>query len=298
MLSKLYDGVFNSLRDGIYFVDTERRITFWNKGAERITGFAAEEVLNTFCFENLLNHVDSEGNKLCHGGCPLHQTIQDQKPRSTLVYLHHKKGHRVPVQVQTLPLYDDQEQLVGCIEIFSDESHEFGHDLSREELQAIAFTDALTGIPNRRYAESQLRKAHTSLVEDGTPYAIALIDIDHFKKVNDTYGHDLGDEVLKIVASTLAGSTRSVDCATRWGGEEFLLVLPGITEELFRALLERIRMLVETSVYRSPEHTLSVTISIGGVLATKEDTTPSLIKQADQLLYQAKEQGRNRVMVG
>lgn len=219
MLSKLYDGVFNSLRDGIYFVDTDRKITFWNKGAERITGFAAEEVLNTFCFENLLNHVDSEGNKLCHGGCPLHQTIQDQKPRSTLVYLHHKKGHRVPVQVQTLPLYDDQEQLVGCIEIFSDESHGFGHDLSREELQAIAFTDALTGIPNRRYAESQLRKAHTSLMEDGTPYAIALIDIDHFKKVNDTYGHDLGDEVLKIVASTLAGSTRSVDCATRWGGK-------------------------------------------------------------------------------
>lgn len=298
MLTKLYDNVFNSLRDGIYFVDTERKITFWNKGAERITGFTAQEVLDTYCFNNLLNHVDPDGNKLCHGGCPLHQTIQDQKPRSTLVYLHHKNGHRVPVQVQTLPLYDDEGQLVGCIEVFSDESHGFGHDLSREELQAIAFTDALTGIPNRRYAESHLRKAHMSLLEDGTPYAVALIDIDHFKKVNDTYGHDMGDEVLKIVASTLNSSTRSIDCAARWGGEEFLLILQGVTEELLHPFLERVRMLVETSVYRSPEHTLSVTVSIGGAFATPEDTTLSVTKRADQLLYQAKEQGRNRVVIG
>jgi diguanylate cyclase (GGDEF)-like protein/PAS domain S-box-containing protein len=292
-----YNQLLNSINEGIYFVDAERQITFWNKGAERITGFSGQEVTGSFCYDNLLNHVDDVGNQLCQNGCPLYATIQDKKPRNQVVYLHHKKGHRVPVHVRTIPLYDDTETLAGCIEIFSDESHSVSNDLSREELHTIAFTDALTGLPNRRAAESKIRQTRLRLEEDQVPFAVALIDIDHFKKVNDTYGHDIGDEVLKIIARTLDGATRLTDLSSRWGGEEFLLVLPGITEDTLFPHLDRIRLLVEASRYRSSQFSLGVTVSIGGSIGKPEETDAQLFKRADSALYEAKQQGRNRVII-
>jgi diguanylate cyclase (GGDEF)-like protein/PAS domain S-box-containing protein len=295
--SDQYNQLLNSVNEGIYFVDVERQITFWNKGAERITGFSKEEVTGSFCYDNLLNHVDNIGTHLCQNGCPLHLTIQDEKPREVLVYLHHKKGHRVPVQVRTIPLYDDTKSLIGCIEIFSDESHSISNHMSREELHAIAFTDALTGLPNRRAAESQIRQAKLRLEEDQIPFAVALVDIDYFKKVNDTYGHDIGDEVLKIVAKTLDSSTRLGDMASRWGGEEFLLILSGITEEAVSPLLEKIRLLVENSQYRSEDLSIDVTVSIGASMGRPEEEPTTLFKRTDTALYDAKQQGRNRLII-
>jgi diguanylate cyclase (GGDEF)-like protein len=169
--------------------------------------------------------------------------------------------------------------------------------MSREELHAIAFTDALTGLPNRRAAESQIRQAKLRLEEDQIPFAVALVDIDYFKKVNDTYGHDIGDEVLKIVAKTLDSSTRLGDMASRWGGEEFLLILSGITEEAVSPLLEKIRLLVENSQYRSEDLSIDVTVSIGASMGRPEEEPTTLFKRTDTALYDAKQQGRNRLII-
>lgn len=227
-----------------------------------ITGFQADEVVGTYCFNNILNHVDGEGNQLCFDGCPLQATLLDQQDRSARVYLHHKKGHRVGVQVKT-----------------------------------IAFTDALCEIPNRRYGEMQLKKFRLEQEEGEAPYALAIVDIDHFKQVNDTHGHDIGDEILKMTAKTLAGSIRSADTAVRWGGEEFLLILPGLDEEHLYPVLEKLRMLVENSRYRNGELEAGVTVSIGGAAASPEISNEELFKIADTNLYRAKNGGRNQVVV-
>jgi len=115
--------------------------------------------------------------------------------------------------------------------------------------------------------------------------------------VNDTHGHDIGDEILRIVAKTLSHSVRSTDVVARWGGEEFILILNGLTETSLPQVLEKVRMLVENSVYRSETLELSVTISIGGATAQPDRSPEDLFKQADRNLYLAKHEGRNCVRV-
>lgn len=164
-------------------------------------------------------------------------------------------------------------------------------------MKTIAFTDALCEIPNRRYGEMQLKKLRLEQEEGEAPYALAIVDIDHFKQVNDTHGHDIGDEILKMTAKTLAGSIRSTDTAVRWGGEEFFLILPGLDEEHLYPVMEKLRMLLENSRYRGGELEISVTVSIGGAVASPELTKEELFKIADTNLYRAKNGGRNQVVV-
>lgn len=294
---KLYRNMLDSLNDGIYFVDDERKITFWNKGAELITGFQADEVIGTSCYDNLLNHVDEVGHQLCFDGCPLQATLLDQQERSAKVYLHHKKGHRVAVQVKTMPLYDEQNGFIGSIELFVPESRTFGSVWTEDELRSIAFTDSLCELPNRRQAELQMKKCRMGLEEGATGYSIGLVDIDYFKKVNDSYGHDIGDEILKMVARTLSGAVRSMDVASRWGGEEFLLIFPGLPENQLFRILDKVRMLVENSIYRRDDLQVSVTVSIGGAAASPYLSNEELFKKADMNLYRAKNGGRNQVVV-
>jgi diguanylate cyclase (GGDEF)-like protein len=124
------------------------------------------------------------------------------------------------------------------------------------------------------------------------------MDIDLFKRVNDTYGHGVGDRVLKTVARTFMNTARPSDLMGRWGGEEFIGILKRIDDEGLRSAAERVRSLVEKSHLRENGLTLTVTVSIGATLAEKTDTTDSIVKRADTLLYLSKENGRNRCTIG
>jgi len=156
------DKLLDSLFDGVYFVDTERRITYWNAAAERISGYLRNEVLGTPCSLNLLRHIDGAGCELCTCGCPLTGTMEDGKPREAPVFLHHKLGHRVPVSVRTAPVYDEEGSVIGAVEIFSDNSSSLQILLEYEKLKQDAFFDELTGIGNRRYGEMTLTSRMTT----------------------------------------------------------------------------------------------------------------------------------------
>lgn len=293
----VYENLLNYVYEGIYFVDNNRKITFWNQGAERITGYSAQEVIDRYCHDNILNHVDENGTKLCFGGCPLHATIQDGKNREANVYLQHKLGHRVTVKVRTTPLIENGIT-VGAVELFVDEADKFAELFELVELREIAFRDQLTGLPNRRFLDQhilyQLDMAHKLDMSVG----IAFVDIDFFKKVNDTYGHLIGDETLKVLAKTLTKGLRSSDVVGRWGGEEFILILPDSDSENLELICEKLRMLVENSSIDRSETDLKITISIGATIMQSKDTPESIIGRADRLLYASKENGRNRVTVG
>jgi len=121
MSQELYEKILDTLFDGVYFVDTQKKITFWSKGAERITGYKKVEVMGKCCSDNILRHVDKNGRELCVTGCPLMATLQDSAIRDSKVYLHHKKGHRVPVSVRVTPIFDSEnKKIVGAVEIFQD----------------------------------------------------------------------------------------------------------------------------------------------------------------------------------
>ncbi len=156
-------------------------------------------------------------------------------------------------------------------------------------------TDSLTGIANRRAYEFELNRRIAQRERDGTPLILMLIDIDHFKKFNDRYGHSAGDAVLQAVAQTLQITIRKADLAARYGGEEFAIILPGINFEEAKDVAERIRRLIEARRFSYESLTLRVTVSIGlSQLLPGEEAAP-FTKRADAALYSSKEGGRNCV---
>ena len=175
-------------------------------------------------------------------------------------------------------------------------------DLLRSNLDQsleAAVTDPLTGLHNRRYMTGQLDALVARAVRDGQPVSALLLDIDHFKKINDSFGHDAGDEVLREFAVRLASNVRAVDLPCRHGGEEFVVVMPETSLEDAERIAERIRMHVSGAPFRvaGGKEVLTVTISIGvaSTLGTG-DTPDHLLKRADEALYEAKASGRNRVI--
>lgn len=293
---KIYKEMLEVLFEGIYFVDNNRLISFWNKGAEKITGFTAEEVVGKHCSDNILNHVDANGNKLCLGACPLQATLDDGEIRETFVYLQHKKGHRISVMVKTIPLFEDGK-VVGSVEVFVDDRERVKLKYDIEQLKELAIRDQLTSLPNRRYIESYLHSRISDSRKFEIPFGIVFMDIDHFKNVNDTYGHNIGDEVLKMISETFKSCVRKNDIVGRWGGEEFIGVFTGITINELSKISENIRMLIENSRLTFDGGELSVTISIGSTMFSGEELMDEMIRRADENMYTAKNTGRNKVVV-
>ena len=188
-----FERIIENLHDGLYFVDRDRVITYWNKAAEQISGFTANEVIGTSCSDNILTHVDSEGNNLCTGMCPLAATIADGKPRKDEVYMHHKEGHRIPVSVRVSTLTDRDGNIIGGIELFTDISNQAANELRVKELEKLALLDNLTQLANRNYIEKEVQSRFEEQKRFNVPFGILFLDIDHFKKFNDIYGHDVGD---------------------------------------------------------------------------------------------------------
>lgn len=294
---ELYKTILSNIFEGIYFVDTDRRITFWNGGAERITGFSAKEVIGKRCRDNILMHVDATGKSLCLNGCPLQSTIQDGRDREASVFLHHKNGHRVPVTVRSIPIYNEK-LIVGAVEIFVDDSEKHEFLENAKELETLLTLDQLTSLPNRRFIDSFLSSKFKEFKELGIKFGVLFIDVDKFKNFNDTYGHDVGDKVLQMIARTFLSSTRANDLIGRFGGEEFIAILTGVDESSLIDKAERLRMLIENGSVIDNQNVLSVTISIGATMIREDDTVETLIKRADKMLYRSKEEGRNRVTMG
>jgi diguanylate cyclase (GGDEF)-like protein/PAS domain S-box-containing protein len=294
----LFNGIIENLHDGLYLTDTNRVVTYWNKGAERISGFTAAEVVGRSCADNILTHVNIDGKSLCKGLCPLAKTIADATNREAEVFMHHKDGHRIPVLVRTSPLRDKTEKIVGGIELFTDLTNILAHNIRIQELEKLALLDNLTQLANRRYLEREIENRFGEMQRHGVPFAVLFIDIDHFKRVNDTYGHDVGDRVLQFVATTLVANSRPFDLYGRWGGEEFIGVIRNIDADGIVLLGNRMRMLVEHSYLFHNGNKLSVNVSLGATLVREDDTLESLIKRADILLYESKRQGRNRLTFG
>lgn len=290
-----FRSLLDNLYDGVYFVDHDRKITYWNRGAERLSGFSEEEVIGSSCKNNILCHVDAKGNLLCMGGCPLAATLKDGKERQTEVYLHHRDGHRVPVNVRVSPIRDQQEKIVGAVEIFSDNTRRNADQEKIEELRQLAFLDPLTALANRRYLEVTLRSRLEELVRFEWGFSVLFIDIDHFKEVNDRHGHETGDEALKMVAKSMAGCCRVFDMVGRWGGEEFIAIIMNVTKEDIHATADRFRRVIEHSALNVAGERLRLTVSIGATEARADDTAETIIKRADALMYRSKQSGRNCV---
>jgi len=292
---QFFRELLENLHDGVYFVDPERKITYWNRGAERISGYAAEEVVGSHCFAEILMHVDDAGTRLCQHGCPVSFTLADGETREADVYLHHKEGHRVPVRVRVTPIRDQAGRVTGAVEVFSENSAKVAALQRIRDLQAMAYVDPLTGLANRVFTEITLRARLKEKERYGWPFGVLFADIDGFKAINDRHGHPVGDRVLAAAGRTLAGCIRSFDVVGRWGGDEFLVLVVNADLPKLRVLGERFRTLVASSTVPSPGGDIGLTISLGGALARDGEDASILVARADALMYEGKRRGGNAI---
>jgi len=167
--------------------------------------------------------------------------------------------------------------------------------IANQQLAEHAATDPLTGLSNRRHIEPQLQGETARALRHRATFSIIMADLDHFKRINDQYGHDAGDEVLREVANRLKTMLRTEDRPARWGGEEFLVLLTDTDLDQAATVAEKIRAGIADTPIEVNGHSIDMTISIGVAEHTGEDEPLNLIRRADQALYRAKDEGRNRV---
>jgi len=208
-------------------------------------------------------------------------------------FLHHKDGHRVPVTIRGKALRDPTGAVVGSAEVLSARTP--NPYAGRRQARQDDLLDPVTGLAPRRLGELSLQTLMKAVAEQVTTLGMLFIDADNFKNVNDTFGHKTGDGVLRMVAQSTANGLRHGDIPIRWGGEEFLALLPGVDEAGLYVVAERVRTLVENSWIQAGETQARVTVSIGATMARSKEAVDDLVDRSDRLMYESKHGGRNRV---
>jgi len=281
--------------EGIYVLDRNNRLTFMNPEAEKLLGWTETELLGKQVHD-IFHHQRADGTRLSSGECPVHKTITTGTTyRSDENTFMRKDGTFFPASIIATPLRE-HGQIAGSVTVFQDitERKHAAEQLQQlnELLARQATTDTLTGISNRlKFSDTLSAEIRRSRRYD-LPLSLIMFDIDHFKRINDTYGHHTGDSVLKELAGLVQQNVRLHDLFARWGGEEFMIMVTSSPLEKARLFAEKLRFMME-------EHSFSgagrVTCSFGVVQFVCDETDDRFTRRVDDALYRAKAQGGNRV---
>ena len=296
-------SALNTFAEGLLVLDRSRRIVLANRTFAKTLGLSSEELQGQL--------VDDLPWELVAGECPWQDAMEQGRPRTgRMIKLRGGQGQSISYMANASPIYSDRGRLQGVLASFDDVTlHEKRKQklertlrilgASREkirqqnvELRILATRDPLTGCSNRRHFFEQADKAIERCREKKKPFAVVMVDVDHFKALNDKYGHMVGDNVLARVGATLLDFENKDAKCCRYGGEEFCIALENYDSEQARQLAERIRIAIETISVQGA----SITGSLG-VAAAKDSTgVQDLLDEADQAMYVAKRRGRNRVV--
>ncbi len=289
-----YRTLFETVPQGVVYHDKNMRITSANPAAQRILGVTLEQLQGRQTIDPRWKSIREDGSDFPGTEHPAMVAARTLKPVNDVVM-----GVAVPdrgfawLKINAIPLLEAGE-LQEVYATFEDITAQV---LLTHELRAKATTDELTRLANRRTLFERLAIEYERVQRNpGLRCCLLAIDIDHFKRVNDTWGHAAGDVVLRHVAQTMKKQTRRIDIAARIGGEEFVILLPDTSVENACALAERIRASVENTPVSSGDHQIAVTISIGlSAINPGDRNDQAALERADLALYEAKHNGRNRV---
>lgn len=289
--------MFELFLDAFCVVDSECNVIEFNEAFMELTGESYRKVLKTGKFSKLVETELGEDN------CPAVQIVRsgqalrlDELNGSTKAYPSAK------LILSGVPLLSAENQVMGSLMTVRNVSAESELQKKYDERKKESIVDGLTQLYNKSYTEAMLQRLVKTAIRSGTWITVMMCDIDHFKKVNDTYGHQAGDHVLSNVAQILKGVSRDTDLVGRFGGEEFMCILTGTDLEGAKIFAERFRARVESSVMSFDAKKIAVTVSLGTCSfkgAWKDGTDgQTLVKEivscADTALYFAKANGRNR----
>ncbi len=296
-LSQRNELLLMAAGEGIYGVDSKQCITFINPAALRMLGYRADEVIGHAAHQ-LFHGQHADGRPRQDNECPLQQTLADGLPRQGRdEWFTRQDGSGFPVTLTVSPIRE-QGRLTGVVVTFQDATE---RKQAEADIHRLAFYDPLTGLANRRLLQDRLRQAFAKSTRQHSYGAVLFIDLDHFKALNDTMGHDMGDLLLVEVAERLVGAVREEDTVARLGGDEFVVMLERLSGDLLPAvsLAERVAQKIRASLNRpyslkGYEYHSSPSIGISLFLA-EQKTVDELLKHADVALYRAKRAGRNTI---
>ena len=295
-------SLIENMSDGVLVLDIQGRIVDINPAMENFL----EAPPSSFLGKNVSDALNIWNDSTEHLLTGLETRTELRLPNKTSRYL----------DLRVTPLYDDDQHLSGRLIIFRDVTDrkevekDLRHAMDRLQTQLIeigllqsqlreqAIRDALTNLFNRRYLDETLERELARATRDVYPLCIVMMDIDHFKDVNDTYSHEAGDLVLKTLAKTITDQSRQGDFACRYGGEEFVLVMPNISLEVAKERAQSLHQAVSTMFIPFGRFMLNITMSMGiSMFPAHGETRDELLRTADKALYAAKNAGRNQVSV-
>jgi len=279
---EFYWKLLDTLKDGVYFANQKRKITYWNKGAEELTGYKSSEVLGKFCGDNILIHIDELGNNLCSGSCPLDKVLKNGESTVSNIYLHHKDGHRVPVLVRVNPVKDKKGRIIGAVEIFSDRSL---RDIIRErteDLDSRNLLDKFSGLPNHSFMKKKLKTRFWEFHQYSWPFGILYIHIETAdgRKISTDMAKDC--EVVKILSQTFLNNINPFDIVGHWQQDGFLGIFGNVDEDEVRGLEKFYRLLLSHAVLAAADK--GVKISTSAVVAETSDNEENIINKAKKFL--------------
>lgn len=289
-----YLYLLESLYDGYYIVDADLRVVIASLGLGQLLPESGLRVGERWS-PNWFDAMDQSGNALGDDSYPMQRVVQSSRPQCMTVRVPQEDGERMELELHAIPMLDGNGDLQGVAEILRNESHSKKDPLLYRELRQAASEDPLTGIANRGELETCIRELHAECVKSSfaEPFSIIFIDVDHFKRINDTYEHATGDKVLVNLVRLLEDELYSGETVGRYGGEEFLVVCPATDLESAVKRAERVRKAIQGADLGG-NLPFPVTASFGVAEAGPEDTAESVLQRADQALFDAKRSGRNR----
>ena len=286
--------LIENLHDGVFFVNSDCTIKFWNKAAEKITGISSDEILETNCSDCLFRLKDAQNHSFVGNQIPIFKAIANGKAEENNAYFIREDGRKVHLYMRANPVIEPGGKIIGGIQLFTDLTGKPQESRLRE-LEKIAMLDHLTHLANRTYIEKEFHSRIEEMKRYSLSFGVVFIDIDFFKSINDTYGHDAGDLVLKRVSDTFIKNARPYDFFGRWGGEEFIAIIRNVDKETLIMVGERYRKLVQSQEIIIGDQNLFVTVSMGATMMNNSDNISTIIQRADKLMYQSKKNGRNRL---
>jgi diguanylate cyclase (GGDEF)-like protein/PAS domain S-box-containing protein len=284
--TEIFRAVLDSLQTGVYIVDEDRRIVFWNDGAERISGFLRQDVVGRFCRDNILVHCDENHSILCGDGCPLTDTMRDGKPRGIDVYLRHKEGYRVPVKVWAVPVRDQDGRIVGAAESFEARAVAANEEHRRSRVAGEECLGEGAGLVDRDLLRARLSKSLITFVERRVPFSVLRVQVDQWDHWQQRYGHLAAKAILSVVGQTLSNTVRPVDMVGRWNESGFLAIIAYCTADMLENVNALLKKIVKSAGIEWWGDRLSVTVSVGGASVDSGDQIDSILQRAEKSLQQ------------
>jgi len=294
--SELFRAALDALESGVYIVDRERRILFWNRMAERITGYTAAEVMGRLCRDNLLVDCREDGRVQCLESCPLKETLQDGTPRTASLFLRHKQGHRLPVHVTTSVLRDAEGRAVGGVEAFTEQT--LSPERRLDQMRNAGLAGDHQGTERRReHMEARLERDLELCARERQTFGVLELHVDQWQGLRTTHGKEAAEAMIGILAETLVYTLHPSDAFGRWNDDEFLVIARDSSLRALELDAELLRSMAASAQFRWWGDKIPLTLSIGGAIVQPVDTVDSLLARARTGLRFSLDRGGNCITV-